>query len=292
MKTLVVVDTHIFAHIIDYRLADKQDASFVRYFSRAYTHFLAAGLWLPEGYDRNNHSVVFCGDVKPYWRNEYFSKVGVFYKQNRNNSAGKTARVEAIVTEMARSVVELGGQILRKYDDSGYGFEADDWAGSICRLKDEDTRIMLLTSDIDWLGLTHIPNVHWLNSISSKGVHGRVTNAQNFCEWFNSREDHQCALRKGFRVKDPSDIYRFKALYGDKSDNIPPFKDASKVIGLISLLEPTSRLEDREDMDVMDEVSRGTIVMNGRLTYERWSVKAKLPKLFSQITLDDLRVVT
>lgn len=291
-KTIVVIDTHIFAHTIDHTLQSHNwSHEYIDYFARAYLEFLARGLWLPDNYDKSNHWVVMVGDEKPYWRNKCFEDIGVSYKGNRRWTVRPNAeQIFDIIDAFNRAVKDCQGKVLRHFDTQrNFGFEADDWASAICRLKQPETRVLLLTTDIDWLGLTQIDNVHWINAMQNIKPHGRVRNRTNFCEWFNTWHESKTAVKRGFCAKEPADIYHFKCRYGDRSDTIPPFEIVDEVIDLVSLLEPRVKLENY--VNVLERVRSAWLPMQSRLTFDEWFVKAKVHQLFPRIPLDSLSVV-
>lgn len=287
-SVLTIVDTHIFGHLIAYHVEKGNNQAYIPYMTAGYAEYLANCLFMPDEYLREDHYTLFVGDSKPYWRNIPFRDIGVAYKANRRYTAGKNSElVEKILYHFDSSINQLNGAVLRINTHEGLGLEADDIASAVCRVKKPDTKVFLLTTDIDWLGLTQLPNVHWINARSDDKKHGRVRNNQNFVEWFNSWGESQSAIKKGFVAKSPNCIYTFKCRYGDRSDNIPAFSDDTS-LDLISLLNP--RFDITKYCDVMKMVKSRVVRVNPSLTHDAWQVKSKLFPLFPRIPLDNLSI--
>lgn len=103
------------------------------------------------------------------------------------------------------------------------GYEADDIAAALVKMDDGKTPIWLLTVDTDWMGLIS-DNVSWF---CMHGYPPRIrANIDDVNVWSQSR------LKCVFDL--PSDLWLYKARYGDSSDNLPMLSP----IEVIDLLNP------------------------------------------------------
>lgn len=143
--------------------------------------------------------VVLLKDSKPYWRTEVFPA----YKANRVSIPDPAFRYYTQMLEEDFSYIPLL---------STTGLEADDLAGLVCRLSPGKERIVLLTSDSDWLQLV---------DDSRKIVWSNFRSYPNHI-WDESRVKSKVVGKEGNWISHPKDLAIIKYMKGDRSDNIPP----------------------------------------------------------------------
>lgn len=265
MNQVLVVDMNVIAYqiisVLDKLAGQKYDLTKI---VEAQMHYVASGLWLkPDATPENealgfvplqNHTVIWCNDVKPYWRSGYLLRDAVWskivpvkrgkkqvaapivYKGGRKQP---TNSITMVRSSMRMVIVKNQWLLLEGMCDSHSGYEADDMAALLCRLNSKSAnpqRLYLLTCDHDWLGLidTH---VSWLNTYSAYPRYRNMTN------W-----------NAGYSLCDPSNpesIWVQKAGYGDKSDNLPSVGGNVEGVGallpVIDLKNPPTEFDPMQD---------------------------------------------
>jgi len=143
--------------------------------------------------------VVLLKDSKPYWRTEVYPE----YKANRVSKDDPAFQYYSKMLERDFSHIPL---------ISSVGLEADDLAGLICRLSPGKERIVLLTSDSDWLQLVDDRRrIVWSN-FKSYPTH----------IWDEPRVRSKVLSKEGNWISHPRELAIIKYMKGDRSDNIPP----------------------------------------------------------------------
>lgn len=168
-------------------------------------------------------SVVWVGDSKPYWRAEVVPD----YKSNR---------------KVKPHFFSYLSQISQRFHPlTVYGYEADDVAALMQQVFYEDDRfheLNLVTVDTDWMGLCNDVHGNVVNWIDVGGYPPRVRNREETWYWIKSKfkktSQFKLSPLDDFHA---SEIWDFKAMAGDPSDNLPWGTDVS----LISLLEPPEK---------------------------------------------------
>jgi len=134
-----------------------------------------------------NIALVFAVDGDPLWRSALYPE----YKKNREH------RINPVP-----AVVKLFANIPNSYRVVSPLDEADDVIAWLChKFKDKD--IVVVSSDKDLWQLTESPNVHFYDNRLKQYI-GEST------------------IQKDFGFSSPGNIGMFKALFGDKGDNIKP----------------------------------------------------------------------
>lgn len=139
-----------------------------------------------------------------YWR----SKIYAEYKGNREYTERPT---------MYKELLDIAYAMIAKQEFPLFrqeGFEADDFAGAIFRLKPSfpERQVYLCTSDSDWLQLVDDGlNIAWANALVHKPRLRRE--AQVYAYW---KKKHNWQLTSISAIAD------HKQQFGDSSDNIAP----------------------------------------------------------------------
>jgi 5'-3' exonuclease len=133
--------------------------------------------------------VVLCCDNRKYWRKEYFP----FYKASRKKTREKSDLDWHMIFDMlAKFKQELKETFPYKVIDVD-GAEADDIIGTLVPIYARDQKILILSSDGDFLQLQNYPNVKQYNP----------------------------SLKKYIVSKNPAEDLKEKIIRGDKGDGIP-----------------------------------------------------------------------
>jgi len=230
LPNLVVVDTkalQFFVADVATKTHKIQDTNMFQQYTDLNLYYLLSGAWL---HDKSETVYVFANDSKPYWRHyELNQRYGVNYKGNRNKQ-GQRDLDTTLVGSCLEQFLGQRGLLTLKYADfiagvDGYdlqlGYEADDIASYIVQTQHKNyNNIYLLTVDTDWLPLTIYPNVIWLNmKTTAPRIRDAATALQTFQNTkyqINTTEKRQYASR----MTSVLDIWKFKAYFGDSSDNI------------------------------------------------------------------------
>jgi 5'-3' exonuclease len=110
--------------------------------------------------------VVLCCDNRKYWRKEYFP----FYKANRKKNRDKSDLDWHLIFDMlAKFKAELKENFPYKVIDVE-GAEADDIIGTLVPRHSAHEKILILSSDGDFLQLQNYPNVKQYNPSQKKYV--------------------------------------------------------------------------------------------------------------------------
>lgn len=110
--------------------------------------------------------VVLCCDNRKYWRKEYFP----FYKANRKKNRDKSNLDWHLIFDMlAKFKAELKENFPYKVIDVE-GAEADDIIGTLVPRHSAHEKILILSSDGDFLQLQNYPNVKQYNPSQKKFV--------------------------------------------------------------------------------------------------------------------------
>jgi len=133
--------------------------------------------------------VVLCCDNRKYWRKEYFP----FYKASRKKTREKSDLDWHMIFDMlAKFKQELKETFPYKVIDVD-GAEADDIIGTLVPIYARDQKILILSSDGDFLQLQNYPNVKQYNP----------------------------SLKKYIVSENPVQDLKEKIIRGDKGDGIP-----------------------------------------------------------------------
>lgn len=269
-KTTVLIDLSVIIHQIHQRTEGLEiPKKHYKGVVKAQLLYLMSLEWLGELKPANANAVLLL-DSKPYWRTNYLLKPEVVAKVPRKTKKLQALRSELaslltkekeyanrVSPELVPVYLELSHQINTLADTLSIhykagrslptyqftklkkamigvakewglpmigvdGYEADDLASLFVRVKADDHRVVLATIDSDWMGLIS-PSVDWF---CTHGWSPRVRTMANYNSWCFRR------LGEGFEL--PSGIWAYKAIWGDKSDNLPP----GSPIEVIDLLQP------------------------------------------------------
>ena len=168
--------------------------------------------------------VVWLVDSVPYWR----AKIYPDYKGNRGGKHDFFWAIDATVRSLVNPLAIPT-------------YEADDLAALFCKLWQKRTpksvagTLYLCTIDTDWMGLVGEDRV-WLDL---GGYTPRFRHQYNFYSWLEKKMEKVSKKNKELLEgqicrSDPTSIWRFKSVTGDRSDNLPP----GSSIELIDLFAP------------------------------------------------------
>jgi 5'-3' exonuclease len=214
---------------------------------------------------------LFAGDSKPYWRYAELKKLGVIYKGKRGS--GKVAYSEFIplITTYLESFLAKNGVYVAYRE----GYEADDIASAVSQISEGNTN--LITSDFDWIPLANRKGITWCSTRAAKVRSLRCDNALNFIK--NHKPFNGSTTQKEFTasMKDVSDLWRWKARFGDSSDNIPADKKCSdKFLPFIDLHNPPSEYNLLKQVDFVEQIEFYISKTIPQRTHEEF-VKNRLP---------------
>ena len=198
---------------------------YIKKVGQLFVKHLSSGEWLPARLKHADTVPVWAWDTKDtlgeYWRHAYLREQGlpIKYKAGRKDKTDTWYKCRDAVKH-AVTTMEL-----TSFEYEGY--EADDIAGAIVKLAGSDP-VTLLTVDTDWLGLLS-PTCTWVSSTNyAPQVRNNLTSFNSWC---------QKRLKAMFH--EPTQLWTYKAIHGDKSDNLP----RKSPLAVINLLEPPPKYD-------------------------------------------------
>ena len=234
-SNIVIVDVRSWEyHVLSAAKGIENTQQLQQFTSKAFAHLLS-GVWLEQLLDDGKFKFLFACDLKPYWRHKALSSLGCNYKGNRNKNASYMEKLGHIHAQLIYLLQKNDLRMIQhgEYDKDGQliGYEADDIAATFIKLHAENCKhVYTLTVDADWLPFTSIPNVTWLgfNSYRVKNKQTgeyeyttRVRDARLALEWWqNNTQANSTKAKRAFIKEDILDLWKFKAIFGDSSDNI------------------------------------------------------------------------
>jgi hypothetical protein len=268
MNNLLLIDTNGLAHFFVHKVEKNEIAldNLSRYVELNVMYLLSgAPLYYVAGDIPLN--VLFLMDTKPYWRDISLKQIGINYKGKRQCKPEKLSLLSSILTTIQRTLLYRFKHPLfsliasRRLEGHTVGYEADDLAASVVKMKHKThNHIYLLTDDNDWLPLTSFQNVTWLGIANRQPRMRTHTQALQWCR--TCFEAKRSIERSKFVFNSPLDLWEFKAYFGDTSDNIPGDKK-HKSEGLfkqyIDLLNPNSNFMawTERDFNIGFELAKG-----------------------------------
>jgi 5'-3' exonuclease len=232
-------------------------------------HLITGGFYNDPYVKEANY--LFAYDSKPYWRYAELKKLGVIYKGKRGS--GKVAYSESIplITTYLESFLAKNG-IYVMYRD---GYEADDIASAVSQISEEDTN--LITSDFDWIPLANRQGISWSSTRVAKV---RSLHSGNALDFIKNHKAHNSTITQKEFTADMwcvSDLWRWKARFGDNSDNIPADKEGSgKFLPFIDLHNPPREYNLRHQKDFISDIGLYISKPIPQRTHEEF-VKNRLP---------------
>lgn len=282
MKTIVVIDDSVFCHQM-YHLVENLTIPGEHYlgFIKAQLVYLHSLDWLPD--KPQDFITISVQDSKPYWRTEYLKRPEVLCKVPRKlkKDQAKAETLQQVLQILDKpskysvtdthSLIERRDSLAeelaihykggRKFPEYNFtklkksihhitqavgwnslrvkGYEADDLAASIVKISDGHYKVVLLTVDSDWLGLLN-------NTTSWYCMHGyypQQRDITNYNVWVEKR--------LGVTFDCPTELWRYKSIHGDKSDNLPK----GSPIEVIDLLNPPAEYCLWNSSDYFSQVS-------------------------------------
>ncbi|MEM7578232.1 MAG: hypothetical protein AAF316_00010 [Cyanobacteria bacterium P01_A01_bin.80] len=234
-KSVVVVDLRALEYTLveKFKSAGYVDAATVQLFTRKAFIYIMSGAWLSQIYS-GKISYLFVSDIKPYWRHYELKKVGIDYKANRKKDSKRNEILGYIRAEMLYLLDKNNINLLQycEYiDGEPTGYEADDLAATFLKQHAHELKnIYLLTVDSDWLPLTSLSNVAWLGITNTQKMRRdgsfnfspRYRDAVIALKWWQENSSLNCSkAKKAYPKTDIRDLWKFKAKFGDSSDNLP-----------------------------------------------------------------------
>ncbi|MEM7772263.1 MAG: hypothetical protein AAF327_17330 [Cyanobacteria bacterium P01_A01_bin.37] len=225
---IFIIDASVIFHLINSRLQQyalsHEDKEL--YVKASLLWINALGM-LPYFAGADGCKAIWVMDSKPYWRSQYYSE----YKANRT-SKPDVNYVRQVFDSLQLLSIEVES------------YEADDLAALFCvlfkkrSLRSQWSQLYLLTVDTDWQGLIE-EGITWVDVNRHEPV---VRDVPRVYTWFEKKHGAQpkkwqkCYELPHAKDFHPTDIWKWKAIVGDKSDNLPPGCDYH----LINLYEPHS----------------------------------------------------
>jgi 5'-3' exonuclease len=194
-------------------------------------------------------SYLFAGDSKPYWRYAELKKLGVIYKGKRGSGKVTYSEFIPLITTYLESFLAKNGIYVIHRD----GYEADDIASAVSQIREGYTN--LVTSDFDWIPLANRKGITWCNTRVAKVRSLHHGNALYFIK--NHKSHNSTVAQKEFTasMERISDLWRWKARFGDSSDNIPADKECSdKFLPFIDLHNPPNEYNLLKQKDFTSEI--------------------------------------
>ncbi|MEM9451545.1 MAG: hypothetical protein AAGA75_23845 [Cyanobacteria bacterium P01_E01_bin.6] len=242
---LFIIDTSVVAHLMcsrlcQYTLSDEERELYVK----ASLHWINALGMIPYFADAQECHCIWAMDSKPYWR----SRILPTYKGNRSPSSHEVSLVLDIVRELNFQTIEFTG------------YEADDIAALFCAvyhrrpIRSTWESINLLTIDTDWQGLVS-DGITWMDI---NGHEPRVRNIDALYQWFEGKHAKQPKKwQQAYPLPSvsefrPSNIWQWKSVVGDRSDNLPP----GSPIGLIDLYQPPDEFRLWADSAIVQKIEQ------------------------------------
>lgn len=257
-STTAIIDFSVFCHQL-HSVLEGVEVPTEHYTGvlKAQMSWLMSGEWLgelkPEGF-----KPVLVSDSKPYWRSEYLLRPEVVAWIPRKVKKTEKLRQELIellgsqesserIQELTENlkIVYKGGRKFPEYTFTKLkkslteiaiaqnwtpigktNYEADDIAAAMVMLnrqQPETSKIMLVTVDTDWLAMLD-PRTSWFC------MHGWYPRCRFTLEQFNVWSTKKFA--RSFETA--TDLWNYKSVYGDKSDNLPP----GSPLEVIDLFQP------------------------------------------------------
>jgi 5'-3' exonuclease len=230
--TVNIIDTNALVYMLAYS-ADKQDIGETDFdrldkFIQMNLMYLLSGACLNSS--DSTAKYLFVGDSKPYWRAEPLAKIGVNYKGRAKSNYRYKACIPLMTTLLESFLAKQNIYVLYKEN-----YEADDLAAMYVKFN-RGEEIRLITVDTDWLPLTINPKTVWY---SLKECNFRIADKTLALKRFNSdKAFNDTIAKRAFLKTCISQLWEFKAIFGDKSDNIPGNKDKSIFLPYIDLFNP------------------------------------------------------
>ncbi len=200
-----------------------------------WVHFhLQPELWIPSGHNDAGVTeiipILLVDEKSPklkYWRHEYHAG----YKGKRKSHPQSLGALKDEIVSLWRA---SGGAV-----EMQPGFEADDFAGDLCRSIGSNDRVLLVSVDSDWSQLVS-DRVVWLDTYSAQERKHRdqrpcVLDIQQVIKRWNSYPDHE----PPYQISNPREVAERKHVLGDRADEIPPGEVVP--FGIIDLYYPTYR---------------------------------------------------
>lgn len=225
-QNVFIIDAFVVFHLINARLQQYalSNENKELYIKASLLWINALGM-MPYFAGAEGCKAIWAIDSKPYWRSHVYPD----YKANRKSNP-EVGYIRQVFDSLSLPAMSVDG------------YEADDIAALFCVLfrhrpiQSAWQHTYLLTVDTDWQGLIE-SGITWVDVNRHQPV---MRDTPNVYEWFARKHDKQpkkwqrCYELPSAETFHPTDIWRWKAAVGDKSDNLPPGCDYE----LVSLYEP------------------------------------------------------
>lgn len=229
----VIIDVNSFAYNLSWK-AEKQglldvDITLFEQYVKLNCMYMISGACLNTEHKERRY--LWVGDSKPYWRYEELKRFNIAYKGKKSNKNYRYKTFIPLINTYIESFLAKNNIYVMFID----GFEADDLAASYVKLFKEPTNV--ITTDYDWLPLCDENHVRWLSMTNS---YNRICDKQIALSVFrNDSKYNSTKEQRAYPKNSILDLWRFKAIFGDKSDNIPGDKsNPEKFLPYIDLFTP------------------------------------------------------
>lgn len=258
---LVIVDTNAYLHAINYRLKGLRHIA--ETILKYNTNYLLSGAYL-ERLGVKKFQIILASDLKPYWRLHHLHVThGVNYKESRGKDPLRNQEIVTLREQLQAYLVSEKIKKLpvhmwckEKINGVSVGYEADDIAAGLVRtLSPSFKHTYLLTDDSDWLPLTS-DSVTWCGIAC---YNPRIRTPEVILDWVKQHDkfsgDKSTKAKKAFIWESHRDIWKFKSIFGDKSDGIAGDKeDTTKYSPYIDLNNPVSEFRIWDEDTFMEKV--------------------------------------
>lgn len=215
-------------------------------------HFWQARLHLPiPAHPKQRYQLVVVDDFKyvdgTYWRTRFIKKLDGDYPLYKGNRKPEE-RPEMYYLLHEAAVKYIKENNIPYFSRKGY--EADDWAGAICKAQmgnEADKRTTILyTVDSDWGQLVSDEHKIMFYYCNSPVWKHRLRNEEIIKEWFLEKQK--------IDLENVRQIVEYKHLEGDTADNLAPGSPP----GVIDLLYPSLELK-KKDFKAINKVLKTPI---------------------------------
>jgi 5'-3' exonuclease len=235
--------------------------------------YLLSGAFL-NNEKQKSAKYLFVGDSKPYWRYDKLKELGVIYKGKRGSGDERYSAVLPLILTCLEKC--LAKQEIYVYYKEGY--EADDIAATfVSNCATLHTPINLITSDQDWIPLIGVNGLTTWNSTLI--TNNRIITASNCMSFFNNHKTYNGSkAKKAFPKTSILDIWKFKATFGDSSDNIPSDKTGSmKYLPFIDLMNPLPEYDLKQQPEVVKDIKSYVSKEFPQVTHDKFIGNRRLP---------------
>jgi 5'-3' exonuclease len=173
---------------------------------------------------------------KVYWRQKFIEQLGEshyskFPSNVTNRNYKEKSKEKAVNKELMSVIKKAAFDLTGVFKGFGFwGLEADDYIGLICKYKSSEDKVDIFTGDRDLAGLVDDSRqIRWIQAHSTNRY--SIETEAAVIEFFKRKVSA--------KIKHPNEVYYYKAIKGDSSDNLP--RNCS--IELVDLINHSAPIE-------------------------------------------------